>query len=372
MTKRTRIYVISITTLIFSIPVCPAQGPRADQPDIEINGKEKAQVVDSLVQKLREEYVFPDVADKVAQTLTERLARGEYGSITSAKEFSGLITRQMREIARDAHLHVSYVYAPPPGPVPSKPGQPPAPPRLMLPLMKAGNYGFEEAKILDGNVGYLKVNAFTDNQNGRETAASAMAFVAHTDALVIDLRRCMGGSPDMVGLLASYLFPANRRVHLNDISFRKPGTTDHTIQQWWTLPHVPGKRYIDNEVYILTSHRTPSAAEEFAYDLKTLKRATIVGERTWGGANPGEFARLTDHFLAFIPRGQAINPVTKTNWEGTGVEPDINVSEADALKTAHATALQHLIKKTSDLQQLSYLKEALGSAQAESPNATQR
>jgi C-terminal processing protease CtpA/Prc len=319
-------------------------------------------VVHALAEKVREQYVFPDVADKLAQMLTERLARGDYPSHASANEFGETRTRQMRAIAHDAHLRVSYAQKLPPWFAQPKPD---APTPAFPPLMKKGNYGFEEVKILNGNVGYLRLNAFVDPATGGETAASAMEFLGNTDALLIDLRRNMGGTPGMVDMLASYFFPGDKPVHLNDLSLRKVGTTEHTIQQWWTLPYVPGKRYLDKEVYILVGHRTPSAAEEFSYDLKTLKRATIVGETTWGGANPGELIRLTDHFIAFIPHGQAINPITKTNWEGTGVEPDIKIPELEALNAAYVAALHHLIAKANDPQQLSSLQEALTRAEAE-------
>jgi C-terminal processing protease CtpA/Prc len=235
----------------------------------------------------------------------------------------------------------------------------------MLLRLKKTNYGFEEAGRLRGNVGYLKLTGFAYPEQGGDTVAGAMAFLANTDALIIDLRQNGGGTPGMVELFASYFFSGDAPVHLNDISFRKEGSTEHDSVQWWTLPYVPGKRYVGKEVYILTSHSTPSAAEEFTYDLQVLKRATIVGETTWGGANPGDRRRMGDHFQAFIPNGRAINPITKTNWEGKGVEPDFKVPQEDALKTAQRMALQHLIEKTTDEQELNALKRALANTEAE-------
>lgn len=146
--------------------------------------------------------------------------------------------------------------------------------------MKKDNYGFEKVERLSGNIGYLKLTGFADAERGGDTVAGAMAFLANTDALIIDLRENHGGTPEMVDLLASYFFSGDRSVHLNDLSWRKEGTREHDVQQWWTLPYVPGRRYVNKEVYILTSHNTPSAAEEFTYDLKALKRVTVVGETT--------------------------------------------------------------------------------------------
>ena len=148
-----------------------------------------------------------------------------------------------------------------------------------------------------------------------------MSFVANTDALIIDVRNNGGGAPSMVAYLCSYLF-GPEPVHINDLYFRPENST----HQWWTLPHLPGKRYEGKPVYVLTSKRTFSAAEEFTYNLKTQKRATIVGETTGGGANPGGTRPVAEHFIVFVPSGRAINPITKTNWEGTGVAPDVAVA----------------------------------------------
>jgi C-terminal processing protease CtpA/Prc len=158
----------------------------------------------------------------------------------------------------------------------------------------------------------------------------------------------------MVAYVCSYLFD-DEPVHLNDLYFRPSNET----RQYWTSPSLPGKRYLNRPVYVLTSKNTFSGAEEFSYNLKNLKRATIVGETTGGGAHPGGTERLGDYFTAFIPSGRAINPITKTNWEGTGVEPDIKVAADDALKTAHVDALGKLIEKSKSDQDKKWLADAL-------------
>ena len=225
------------------------------------------------------------------------------------------------------------------------------------------NFGFEKVERLSGNVGYLKLNGFMEPQTGAgEIAAAAMSFLSNTDALIIDLRQNRGGSPNMVALLSTYLF-AGPPVHLNDISFRTP--EGNRINQLWTLPYVPGKRYVNKEVYILTSNLTFSAGEGFAYNLQAQKRAITVGETTGGGANPGGGVRLHDHFTVFIPTGQAINPVTKTNWEGKGVAPDIAVPAEQALQAAHLAALRHLLGKNTDERFGAELKRAIDIAEKE-------
>lgn len=199
------------------------------------------------------------------------------------------------------------------------------------------NCGFRKAEQLDGNVGYLKFNMFAPPEICGPTASAAMNFLAGTRALILDLRDNGGGSPSMVAFVASYLF--DRRTHINDLWTRR---TDST-QEFWTQDSVPGRRFGgEKPVYVLTSANTFSGAEEFAYDLKTLKRATIVGETTGGGAHPVRGRRIDDHFMIGVPFARAINPITHTNWEGVGVEPDVKVSASEALATAQKLLRQKM------------------------------
>ena len=219
--------------------------------------------------------------------------------------------------------------------------------------MEQINCGFVKVEELAGNVGYVKFNMFADPEVCGPTATAAMNFVANSDALIVDLRDNGGGDPKMVAYICSYLF--SKRTHLNDLWTRKTNATE----EFWTSD-VPGRRLADDRpVYVLTSRRTFSGAEEFTYNLKNLKRATIVGETTGGGANPGGPERVGEHFELFVPSGRAINPITKTNWEGTGVEPDVQVAEADALGTAHAMALEKIVAKTTDARRKEALQDAL-------------
>jgi retinol-binding protein 3 len=359
--------MIGMRTLFIVLVVMQLFGATAQtmpgSSNMLIDAKMKADTLQSLEKSLREAYIFPDVADKIANMLHDRQAHGEYDSVVNAKAFSDLLTSQIVDVAHDKHLLVTYssevIASNPTGERKLTPG-----PDLAARMAKK-NCAFYKVERLSGNVGYLKFDKFQDAEFCGPTVAAAMAFLANTDSLIIDLRENDGGSPAMVALVASYLFSGNPPVHLNDIERRKEGTTDFEIRQFWTLPYVPGQRYMGKEVYILTSSVTFSGAEEFTYDLQTLKRATIVGELTGGGANPGNTHRLGDHFAAFIPNGRAINPVTKTNWEGIGIKPDIAVPQQDALKAARRTALEHLIAKAPDEEQLRALKQALTDVDAE-------
>lgn len=165
----------------------------------------------------------------------------------------------------------------------------------------------------------------------------------------------------MVALISSYLFDSEP-VHLNDLYFRR----DNATHQWWTLPYVSGKRYgAAKPIYVLTAKRTFSGAEEFTYNLKNLKRATIVGETTGGGANPGGGRRLNEHFGVFIPTGRAINPITKTNWEGTGVSPDVEAPADKALKIAHLAAMKKVMEKVTDEQRKNAIQHEIDNLQKE-------
>jgi hypothetical protein len=308
---------------------------RPQQPqDRSIDAGERAEVIAGVLKELIKSYVDPEKAKDLEAAIRSRQKNGDYDTITSATALARTLTAHLREVSHDKHLHVDYMPSFPGGPGP-RPG--PANRDQMGKRLAARNYGFKKLERLEGNVGYLELEGFLPAEFAAETAAAAMSFLANTDALIIDLRHNGGGDPTMVAFLCSYFFDA-QPVHLNDL-YHRP---DNRTHQWWTLPYVPGRRYLGKEVYVLTSQRTFSAAEEFAYDLQCLKRATIVGETTGGGAHPGMGRRINDHFAMFVPTGRAINPVTKTNWEGTGVKPDIEVPAEKALGTAHRRAQEKL------------------------------
>lgn len=320
----------------------PRPAPDADEPDMTLTPAVRAEVVEAVLKHLNEKYVFPEVARKMDQSIRDRLARNEYDAVTGAKDFAKKLTEHLQAVSHDKHLRVRYSFRT----VPKREQAAPTPADIeqMRKFAAARNFGFEKVERLEGNVGYIDLRGFMSADLAGDTAAAAFAFLAHTDALVLDLRNNGGGDPAMVALLCSYLFPGTEVVHLNDLYFRPQNET----HQWWTLPYVPGKRYTDRPVYVLTSAHTFSAAEECTYNLKNLKRATIVGETTGGGAHPGGTERLGEHFMAFIPMGRAINPVSKTNWEGTGVSPDVTTTAALALKTAHLAALKKSAEKHGD------------------------
>lgn len=316
--------------------------PGAKLDDIQLDAAARRQTIQAITEKLTEYYVYPDVAAKMIANVEDHEKKGDYNSITDGYEFADALATDLRAISHDQHLHVSYdPFTMPahgnPAPGPHEPNA--AERERFRSMLEQQNCTFSKVEILDHNIGYVKFGAFPPPEICGPTVVAAMNFVAHTSALIFDLRDNHGGSPDMVDFMVSYMFP--HPTHINDLTNRH----DNETHQFWTLPWVPGSRFADQPVYVLTSHSTFSGAEEFTFDLKTQKRATIVGETTGGGAHPVEGLLAGDHFSIGVPFARAINPVTKGDWEGTGVEPDVKVSAADALTTAEKLAAEKLANK---------------------------
>jgi retinol-binding protein 3 len=307
-------------------------------------------VVRTLAEKLRNKYIFPDVAGKIATLLEERLSSGKYTRMADGQDLASMLTHDIQEINHDIHLVVDWTSEPLPEEEDSlfQSQEWLEEQRISAQFHNNGLYKIER---LAGNVGYLDIREFHNLAWGAETAISAMTFLSSTHALIFDLRNCSGGDPDMVALISSYLFDETP-IHLNSMYGR-----DEEERHYWTLSYVPGKRSQNKLVYVLTSKYTFSGGEEFAYNLKSRNRAVIVGETSGGGAHPGMFFRLHQNFQAFIPTGRAYNPITKSNWEGSGVAPDIETPADDALRQAHRLALMSLIQSNGSTDQL-LLQEA--------------
>lgn len=309
----------------------------AAPPDLTLDAPARAQLIEAVIREMKEYYVFPEAAQQVEKHLRERMK--EYEKLTSARELAKALTASLREVTHDKHVSLNFSAEPLPVRA-EQTGQAEPTEQERQGIRNYGdaiNYGFEKIERLPGNIGYIRLNLFFPAEYGGDTAVAAMKFVHSTEALIIDLRGNDGGHPGMIQLLASYFFGAEP-VQLSGLFRRRTNAT----QQYWTLPYVPGERYLGKEVYILTSRRTFSGGEAFAYDLKNLKRAMLVGETTEGAANPRDVRRLNEHFWMGIPNARAVSPVTNTNWEGVGVKPDIEVSADISLKTAHLMALKKL------------------------------
>jgi len=316
----------------FSLRPIPPGATAADM-SMKIDPATRARVIDGVVAGLNELYVYPETAKKMEEAIRARQKKGEYDAVEDAEAFAELLTDHLQQVSHDKHLSVNFS----PAVLPKDFGarDPDADARMRT-QMERDNCRFQKAERLSSNIGYLQFNGFPPPDICGPTAIAAMNFLGNVDAIIFDLRDNGGGDPKMVALISTYLF--DQPTHLNDIYNRKEDATT----QFWTLPYVPGKRLAGKPVFVLTSKRTFSAAEDFAYNIKNLKRGTIIGETTGGGAHPVSGHRIDDHFMVVVPSARSVSPISKTNWEGTGVEPDIQVPADQALDVAKGKAAEQI------------------------------
>jgi Peptidase family S41/N-terminal domain of Peptidase_S41 in eukaryotic IRBP len=337
----------SARLLEFTFDDASAATPRIAMPDDgtlageQMSGRE---IVTTALSLLRANYVFPEVAEQTAAAVEARLAAGEYDNLDEIT-LTELLTGHLQEITGDKHLRVRLGGGPRPGSVPAPERDKPNDPRdrearrlAMRQMGRLDNFGIHRVERLPGNIGYLDLRRMPVPANAGPAIAAAMELVAGTHALIIDMRQNGGGSPEGVVFWCSYMF-GEQPTHLNDIFHADTGET----RQFWTLPYVPGTRYLDRPVYMLTSSHTFSGGEDFCYTLQALGRAVIVGETTGGGAHPTRPFPISPAVHIGIPFARSINPVTGTNWQGTGVVPDIAVPEAEAYDVAYGKALQDVL-----------------------------
>jgi len=312
--------------------------PRISMPDDGSLGAEQMsgrEIVTTAMSLLRANYVFPEVAEQAAAAVEARLEAGEYDDLDEIT-LTELLTRHLQDVTGDKHLRLRLGGGPGPGPEPG--GPEPGPRPAMRQRGQLINFGIRRVERLDGNVGYLDVRQVPPPAHAGPAISAAMELVAGTYALIIDLRHNGGGSPEGVVFWCSYLV-SERPTHLNDIFHADTGET----RQFWSLPYVPGTRYVDRPVYVLTSSRTFSGGEDFCYTLQALGRAELIGETTGGGAHPTRPFPISRAVHIGIPFARSINPVTGTNWQGTGVVPDVAVPEAEAYDVAYGKALRHVL-----------------------------
>ncbi len=367
--KRTvPVSIIIFFILFLSWPALPSfaqEKDKAPKPPA-LDAKMRAEVVKGVGELMVKLYIFPDKAKEMEALITKKLQGGEYDKIADVEAFARVLTEDLRSVTKDRHIHVEY------GPdivkrIRERESQSPEDRekwrQQALQEERKANFGFREVKILDGNIGYLDLGGFSGFREAAETGIAAMNFLANADAVIIDLRRNGGGSPEMIQLLSSYFL--KERTHLN--SFENRG--EDTLEQYWSFHYVPGQPMFDKDLYVLTNRTTFSAAEEFTYNMKNMKRATIVGETTGGGAHPGGTKIVNDSFVVWVPTGRAVNPITKTNWEGTGIAPDIAIESGKALDKARTIALEKMMKAAPDGEAKAPFQWALNDLKAKSEPA---
>ncbi|AGZ41947.1 S41 family peptidase [Actinoplanes friuliensis] len=305
-------------------------------------------VIDDALALLTTRYIFPEKAQAAAVAIRRRQEAGEYDGLDEEK-LAERLTAELFEVCADKHLRVRT-----------------RPPEMHASLTEAelitaykesvrtANYGIARVERLDGNIGYLDLRQIADASVGGRAIAAAMELVSHTEALILDLRRNRGGSPNGVTFWLSYLF-ADDMTHLNNIYDGESGGT----RQFWSLAYLPGERYPDRPVWVLISDVTFSAGEEFCYNLQVLERATLIGRTTRGGAHPTQFFPLTPTLEITVPTARSVNPMTGGNWEGTGVVPDVDVPAEEAFDIAYRRALDHVLTTTAPATVLAEARAAL-------------
>jgi len=305
--------------------------------DIEEVMEQAKEIIAKVVHVLRSEYLSPEIAQEIGAFFSDPRNLADYETNYSADKtkLAEKITADLRRISKDEHLKLRY--APDEIKIVKEKGDRSAE-REVLHLRKmeeyrAKNFGFERAEILPGNVGFLKLTRFCDSFYAGETAVSVMGFFRNVRSLIVDLRDNEGGEPTMHQLLVSYFLPGGTE-EISSFYYRPTNET----KQLWSLAHVPGGKLTGKKLFVLTSGKTFSGAEAFAYGLKVRGLATIVGARTRGGANIGARTLVDDEFMLLLPIGTGVDSKTGCNWEGIGVEPDIECSPDEAFDIAFQRA----------------------------------
>jgi opacity protein-like surface antigen len=322
----------------------------AQDSSTRLSREERREVINEIGTSLVKNYISEKTAKECAEFLQQQFANGTYDRLTHPRQFAEKLTSDIFLMLKDKHVRVESL-------IPSEEKLQKENPLLSFLLQTRQrvntHLGLQEVKTLEGNVGYIHISSFEPLESSRTMIDAAMKLVTHADALIIDLRKNNGGNPATVQYICSYFF--DRPVLLNTFYWRR----DNYTEEFWSLEKVSGKKIPDLPLFILTSKLTFSAAEEFAYNLKTRRRAIIIGEITAGGANPGFTFQINPRFTIFIPVGKAVNPVTGSNWEGKGVEPDIRIESSAALKIAMEKARQagRIYREKRDEQAVQYYFE---------------
>ena len=298
---------------------------------------ERNKQISEIADKINEYYIFEDVANQLSKKLKSEIDLKTFDNLTDV-EFAKSLSKYLTKNGNDLHFNVLYR--------PSKEEEKAVDEKELLKkydaINKQWNYGFDKVMRLDGNIGYIEYTGFPEgNKSAQQILVSTINFVSNTNALIIDLRNNRGGDGKMVRLFLSYFF--NERIKLSEIYTRYNNKTEEK----YTYKKVNGKKYLDKPVYLLVNNNTISAAEALAYNLQQNKIAKVIGDKTYGAANPVKVFFIGKKYQLFIPISVEKNAVTKTNWEHTGITVDDKVNSEKALIRAQITALENLLKSNT-------------------------
>lgn len=305
--------------------------------EMSLSNEYKKEVIVTLSTMMNDFYIYPDVAKKTSKHLHSQFEKGHFDNCEDNQAFANVLTEEVQSINKDKHMRImaNKPYKAPENTLERKAEQ-----RMdQINNYRSFNHGFQEVKLLEGNVGYIDLRGFAGIDSAKEIADAYMKLISQADAVVIDLSKNGGGDPFMVQYLCSYFF--NQKLHLNSLYYREGDRTE----EYWTLEEVGGKKMSKVPLFVIIGEKTFSGAEEFSYNMQTQKRATLIGQTSGGGANPGGTRGINNHLSVFIPTGRAINPITNTSWEGVGVVPEIKTTKEKAFNEAYALA-----KKAAETQ----------------------
>ena len=321
-----------------------------------IDAATRAAVLDSVTAIIDSVYVLEEPAKRIVAGLRQNLAAGKYDGLADPAAYADQLFADAQAIHHDGHFRIAAMPPLDPAVVAAPRGEDPAEVERRKQRLRARNYGFLKAEILPGGVGYLRFDNFAHGDDAFAAATAAMGFLANSSAAILDLRYNGGGSASMIRFLCGYLFQEDTHLVNWDIRAEKK-----TVQSY-SADYVPGRRLLEQPLYILTSENTFSAAEEFTFDLQNLGRATVVGDTTGGGGHT--VAGFMFDFPGFrigirVPHGRAYNPKNNQGWEGKGITPDIVAPTDQAREIAHVDALRRLLESESDERLKATLQWAL-------------
>ncbi len=327
---KSKTYTIILTLLaLFSVLSMQAQKANAKS----VNEQEINTIVDSISKLVRKYYVSLEIGEQMGNLIVSNNQKGVYKNISAPDNLAVKLTSDLRSVNGDLHMNVSFNSQ-----TIQKKGKKPY--KKIDSRGVWSNYGFQEIKVLDGNIGYLKINHFTNWDHfgaAKKIIDASFNFLQNTDALILDVRSNSGGFEEIVAYLISYLFDG-APIHLSDYYYRYQDKRYGV----YTSKDLPGKKLPHIPVYVLVNGRSASAAESLAYMLKHLKRATIIGETTMGAGNGAMTHKINERFSVSIASETTINTITKTSFEQVGVIPHVKSSGQEAFNTAYLMVLEYL------------------------------
>jgi len=302
----------------------------AIETSISLTQEQVRQSIVETLQVLNDVYVFPEKAKEIELVILDRMHKGTYDHIKTNSEFQGYISEELKEVSTDGHLGILLVK-----------DEETEPTHVLVETEDKYkyNYAFQKLEVLSGNIGYLKFNKFYQDEEALETVDYALGFLKDTDAMIIDLRDNIGGSPELVRYILSHFFDEETllwRIHERG---------DKDIYELNSIVEIGNPKFKGNyPLFVLVGPDTASAAEIFSYTLKHYNRATIVGQKTRGVAHAVGAVKINKYFIGRFSMSTIINPITHTNFEVVGVQPDIKSSLDKSLDVAHSKALETLNK----------------------------